>query len=272
MRISDCFALFSLPHTASKEEVKKRYRYLVKKYHPDTSSAMSSRAKFEQIQEAYELIKAFFEFKENFISEDISVTDERLERIKRARKIKKERKARERKQLLDAIRTFKTSVWYKVSQFFVVFSVVLASIILADNLLPNVIIQKHIQNVQFSDSNTALVTIGDRDLEIPYSDAFLLQYVDKVLIEQTQLFSQVKKIHYVAPDNTKQHVLYYSLYNDGYIILVFLLLLGLQTYYINQSSFQYYVIIRFYNTIILPLICFYVLFGEKRIVGLLGLL
>lgn len=47
-----------LPPFVSKEEIKRHYRYLVKKYHPDRGGDGS---RFREINEAYRLLMAYIE-------------------------------------------------------------------------------------------------------------------------------------------------------------------------------------------------------------------
>lgn len=52
----DYYETLSVSRTASAEEVKKAYRRLAKKYHPDLSKDGASAEKFKQIAEAYEVL------------------------------------------------------------------------------------------------------------------------------------------------------------------------------------------------------------------------
>ncbi len=46
----------NLPNNASEKEIKRAYRELAKKYHPDISNLPDSKAKFIEISEAYEML------------------------------------------------------------------------------------------------------------------------------------------------------------------------------------------------------------------------
>ncbi|MBX2932026.1 MAG: DnaJ domain-containing protein [Chitinophagaceae bacterium] len=54
--LPDYYKIFGLPKTATKEEVKKRYRELAKKYHPDVNKSPDATAKMQEIQEAYYIL------------------------------------------------------------------------------------------------------------------------------------------------------------------------------------------------------------------------
>lgn len=54
--LEEYFKILGLPKTANLEEVKKAYRFLAKKYHPDVSSEPDATKKFIKIAEAYEIL------------------------------------------------------------------------------------------------------------------------------------------------------------------------------------------------------------------------
>lgn len=58
MEYKDYYAVLGVPKDASTDDIKKAYRKLVKKYHPDSGdTATKSKEKFQEISEAYEVLK-----------------------------------------------------------------------------------------------------------------------------------------------------------------------------------------------------------------------
>ncbi len=53
----DYYEVLGVPKNASDEDIKKAYRTLAKKYHPDTSTEPNAQEKFKEVQEAYETLK-----------------------------------------------------------------------------------------------------------------------------------------------------------------------------------------------------------------------
>ncbi|EAL12347.1 dnaJ protein, partial [Bacillus cereus G9241] len=52
----DYYEVLGLSKGASKDEIKKAYRRLAKKYHPDVSKEENAIEKFKEVQEAYEVL------------------------------------------------------------------------------------------------------------------------------------------------------------------------------------------------------------------------
>jgi molecular chaperone DnaJ len=52
----DYYEVLGVPKTATEEEIRKAYRTLAKKYHPDVSKEENAAEKFKEVQEAYEVL------------------------------------------------------------------------------------------------------------------------------------------------------------------------------------------------------------------------
>lgn len=57
MQFKDYYAVLDVPRSASQDEIKRAYRKLARKYHPDVSKAADAEARFKEIGEANEVLK-----------------------------------------------------------------------------------------------------------------------------------------------------------------------------------------------------------------------
>jgi len=57
MQFKDYYAILGLGRDSSAEDVKRAYRKLARKYHPDVSKERNAEDKFKELQEAYEVLK-----------------------------------------------------------------------------------------------------------------------------------------------------------------------------------------------------------------------
>lgn len=57
MKFKDYYHIMGVSPTASQEEIKRAYRKLARKYHPDVSKEADSEEKFKELGEAYEVLK-----------------------------------------------------------------------------------------------------------------------------------------------------------------------------------------------------------------------
>src|SRR5262245_9171062 len=57
MKYKDYYKILGVPRDAGEDEIKKAYRSLARKYHPDVSKETNAKEKFQEVSEAYETLK-----------------------------------------------------------------------------------------------------------------------------------------------------------------------------------------------------------------------
>ena len=57
MRYKDYYQVMGVARDASQDDIKRAYRKLARKYHPDVSKEKDAEDKFKELQEAHEVLK-----------------------------------------------------------------------------------------------------------------------------------------------------------------------------------------------------------------------
>ena len=57
MEYKDYYQIIGVPRDATQDDIKRAYRKLARKYHPDVSKEPEAEARFKEIGEAYEVLK-----------------------------------------------------------------------------------------------------------------------------------------------------------------------------------------------------------------------
>ena len=129
--------LFNLPENASPDEVRKRYRTLAKKYHPDKNKSHNATELFQLLNEAYEYLQ-------NPIIESIhvpttnSIKEEeiRMERIRKAKERLKEQQKREYKKTIETYQKLTSGLQWKIFSLISYICFISSLLLLIEPILP----------------------------------------------------------------------------------------------------------------------------------------
>lgn len=237
--------LLGLRDDASEKEIKKKYRTLVKKYHPDINPSADAHDKFLEIDEAYEYLTrkeapAYESYQKEWVDPEVVARQERI------------RKARERawKKRQEELRRL-NHVLSKLQYVIVVIGCVNV-MLLVDSWLPNKTVEEEIVSIRIPGQEPPyipyaidyeLINDGVRE----FNTVLMKDHV--MIIDRKSSFPRSKHVtlsksflfgisESMMSDGAKTHVLY-SLYRIfGVILYIQVLSMGLFFYYPNKLEFR----------------------------------
>jgi hypothetical protein len=132
------FDYFGLPYDASIEDVKKRYRVLVKKYHPDRNKSKNANVKFQELHKIYEELLTVIKNRQSVLPNQIDDSPEEQWKKYRERarsiRLEKQRKQAEAMNLwYDQLQSGKI---LKYTRFVTLCSTILLMLLTLDIFLP----------------------------------------------------------------------------------------------------------------------------------------
>ena len=138
MNVEKLFDYFGVSEHATEEEVKRRYRELVKKYHPDKNKSHDAKTKFQELKEAYEEILQIIKNKEVKSSEieEESVEEQWRKYRERARKITLEKQKKQEDEMNEWYDILQSGLTWKYTKLVSICSGILVLILMIDLILP----------------------------------------------------------------------------------------------------------------------------------------
>lgn len=242
---SECYKLFGLNPGASEQEIRKKYRVLAKKFHPDVNSDEKSTKRFLEIQEAYafllqDTLQPIEEapIPETSLEDDYAAYRAHAAEQFKARKMKEER---ELQAMYVRLQSGPTFLFHRIVAL--VCGLVLTALIL-DLVLPHRIEKSVIESYStdvYQSLNNQLVSLakttdGDRF----FLHAFSNRYFDTnpfIDIERTSILHQA--IHVVSNANDMVQVIpiHFSFYWAQAVLFFFLLVPIVFLFYRKKDAF-----------------------------------
>ncbi len=250
---SKYYKILGLPNNSSLKEVKKHYRSLVMKYHPDRNPDPKAHELFVKITEAYHII-----LDENFHPKPHSKSTsnktkeekakEREERLKKARERYKQQKTREKIENILYYKKLTSGKKWKQLKIIAIISFFTSVLLVADLFLPHHTNEKKIESHAFlvaldnDDNHIGSIKTTDHSVyyvkKMDYNLYGETKYVD---IESSWIFNS--PIFLISKNKTKltYYELSFTLYNSIGII-AFMLLLPIFTLWYKRMNILFTII------------------------------
>ncbi len=278
-KIVEAYKVLELPSSATLEEVKKAYRKLAKKYHPDMDGGKKSQALFIEIAEAYELLTDYFtnpakySIYHNYTATEPRKTtyrsqkysDEELkERINRAREIARQQALEEQEIIFRTYEKTRQTTFKFGHLAIALLCLLINAVLIADYVAPETQRTVQIQSVSgeensFSFEKATTVTTYGNELfnvelqllaDLIYNKSHL-QETGITKLDATLYESSLLKIkHKIKIDSLDNILKTYKVDETTYTLfplICFLLFCGSVFYLIPKKSYFAHIIL-FYAT------------------------
>lgn len=132
------FDFFGLPPNASEEELKRKYRELVKKYHPDKNKSKDAHAKFQELKKAYDELHLLIKSGKSEIElpKEETFEDQWLKYRQQARKIVLERQRKQNEEMNAWYDKLQSGMTFKYTKLVSFCSGILIVFMIIDIFLP----------------------------------------------------------------------------------------------------------------------------------------
>ncbi len=235
------FDVLGILPTKDVTKIKKAYRKLAFKYHPDVNPSEKAHLKFIELTEAYEICIGEKIIKSNGSTKTQKTPQqEREERMQRAREFYRQSKINENKKDLAYFNHLTSGFSWKLFKTFSIMSLLFTIIFAIDSWLPTddegAKAQRFIYNYSYF---TAIINNKEYDFETHQSLFAFNQFSDNIVLKKSKIFKDVRQVKFIDKHNqTSVFEVDNSIYMNRYlIIIVFLLPIITVLYKKNTPAF-----------------------------------
>lgn len=260
------YKILGLSSSASENEVRKKYRLLAMKFHPDKNPSSLAQDRFIEITEAYEILTG----KKNTVSASKKVDlktkqKEKEERIKAAQKRYREQILKEHLENERYYQSLINGKRWKVIKFSSVIGILLSFFLILDYFLPHhfqedtVTEYKRNFTIQSGSGAIGLVkTKKDNYFWVSGIDYELYGKTRDVYIETSWIFHNAIQLHTRGKLGYSSYRMHFNFYSVAWIlIIIFLVPIGTVLYKKKQISFTFLYFLSFYGVNTLIIIYFF---------------
>lgn len=264
------YKILGLTSSASENEVRKKYRLLAMKFHPDKNPSASAQEKFIEITEAYEILTGKKSIPSITKTVDPKAKEkEREERVKAAQQRYKEQVL---KEYLENERYYQSLIngkRWKIIRLSSVIGAVLSLFLLLDYFLPHhfeedtVTEYKRNVTVQSGSGVIGLVkTKKENYYWVSRIDYELYGNTRDIYIETSWIFHNAIRMHTREKLGYSSYPMHFNYYSVAWILIVFFLIpLGTVIYKRKKISFTFFYFLSYYG--VNALILIYIFSGNR---------
>lgn len=271
---SKYYNILGLESSATENEVRKKYRFLAMKYHPDRNPSESAQERFIEITEAYEILTgkktvAATTKKTASTSTAAEKQRNREERVKEAQKRYKEQVL---KEYLENERYYQSLIngrRWKLIRVSAVIGALFSFFILLDYLLPHhfekdtVTEFKRNVTVQSGSGVIGLVkTKKENYYWVSRIDYDLFARTRDVYVESSWIFHNAIRLHTRGKLHSTSYPMHFNYYSFAWLLAIFFLVpLGTVLYKRKKISFTFFYFLSYYG--VSALLVLYFLTGNR---------
>jgi len=236
------FQILGLPDTASQDEIKKKYRKLAMRIHPDRNPSPKAKEDFLELTDAYEILIGKKPAPRTSRSISKSAEKSSKDRVKDARQRIFEQQEKERLENERYFQNLFRGRKWKILRFSSFMGVLLTLLIITENFLPRHFVQdkitfyaNRIDNGGHSVARNLIITANGEEYFLEFLDHRLYDEYPDIYVEKTWIFHNAVTIISDQKTHMVEYPIIFSFYSLHWIVIVFFLLPFLIVFYKRRT-------------------------------------